>query len=235
MYWAAFSAAKVVNNVPGAKLGMNLLNDLKNGESLQTAILNGYIHCYSFILPYKIVLIWLHWNTHSGKEAIDFIPVNGPVKDLVMNGIAASEALKEKKTVKDIVTEGLLFTICAMFLCINKLKWLCVSFQCWGNYIELCIQSSIDRGSAKICRKRWRVGSLSTTDRTAKCQPKYSGWLGKQSQTVDWIFFLVLLIIVIIHSYHFQRQIKRCRKIPYKTSQTQGFTDSLVENRWWLL
>lgn len=37
--------------------------------------------------------------------------MNGPAKDLVMSGIAAAEALKEKKSVQNIVKEGLLFTI----------------------------------------------------------------------------------------------------------------------------
>lgn len=37
-----FRAVKVANNVPGAQIGLNLLNDLQNGESVQTIILNGY-------------------------------------------------------------------------------------------------------------------------------------------------------------------------------------------------
>lgn len=72
-----------MNGVPGAKLGMGVIRDWKNGESWSTMLAN------------------------SGKEAIGLVPMGEQIKDVAMTGVAAAQAYKDNNgNVTQILTEG---------------------------------------------------------------------------------------------------------------------------------
>lgn len=48
---------------------------------------------------------------YSGKEAINFLPADGPAKDLAMKGLGAAQAVKDGKSLTNVVGEGWLLTI----------------------------------------------------------------------------------------------------------------------------
>lgn len=43
---------------------------------------------------------------YSGKEAINFLPADGPAKDLAMKGLGAAQAVKDGKSLTNVVGEG---------------------------------------------------------------------------------------------------------------------------------
>lgn len=56
---------------------------------------SGVDHFFDFCLYYI-----------SGKDAINFLPADGPAKDLAMKGLGAAQAVKDGKSLTDVVSEG---------------------------------------------------------------------------------------------------------------------------------
>lgn len=106
MLYLLYRAVKVANNVPGAQIGKNLLKDLQNGESVQTILLNKYLDLINKQFHSKPAFKFFDFEkNNSGKEAINFLPADGPAKDLAMKGLGAAQAMKGGESISNVVND----------------------------------------------------------------------------------------------------------------------------------